>query len=469
MPKKEFYFSKDPKIAVLLPVVDFILISVVLALSAWGYDDSWDEEYAITGLAASLLYIFLGNYFELFNRFSKNSAREDKVKLFSCWALAFMLTLFVAFLRKNTAEHSRVILSIWFCTTVIGLYLVDFLWRYCISTLHIAGRYQVKVAVAGLNNFAFDLINQIKDDEYSKGLIINGIYDDRTPGRLPEIPFPDLEHLGRFSDMLDDAMDGKFDVLFITLPFKAEKRVKSLVNSLKNTTVSVYIVPDSFIFELIQGDLSVYGNIPLIEIFDTPFFGINTFIKRIEDLVITIGMLPLLLPLLAVIAVIIKLTSRGPVIFKQQRYGINGDVIKIWKFRTMNVCEDGPKVVQATKNDARITPVGRFLRKTSLDEIPQFINVLQGRMSIVGPRPHAVAHNEEYRKLISGYMMRHKIKPGITGLAQINGYRGETRDLEQMEKRVELDVRYIREWNISLDIDIIIKTVVVVLLGKNAY
>ena len=469
MPKKEFYFSNDIKITVFLPIVDFIIIPLVLALSAWVYDDAWDEQYAITGLTGALLYIFLGNYFSLFNKYLKPPARGEKAKLFSCWLMAFMLTIFIAFLRKNSAEHSRVILTSWFLCTVIMLYVIDYFWHYLIRTLRIAGRKQIKVAIAGMNEFAFDLIRQIKNDEYSQGIIINGIYDDRARSRLPSSPFADVQLLGKFEQMVSDALTMQFDVLFITIPFKAERRVKSLLKSLKNSTVSVYVVPDSFVFELIQGDLSSYGNIPLIEIFDTPFFGINTLVKRVEDILLTCLLLPVLLPVMAVTALLVKFTSKGPVMFVQKRYGINGEIIQIWKFRTMTVCEDGASIKQAQMNDRRVTAVGRFLRKTSIDELPQFFNVLQGRMSIVGPRPHAVAHNEEYRELINGYMMRHKVKPGITGLAQINGFRGETRDLELMEKRVDYDVQYIREWSLALDIDIILKTVIVVLFGKNAY
>jgi putative colanic acid biosynthesis UDP-glucose lipid carrier transferase len=169
------------------------------------------------------------------------------------------------------------------------------------------------------------------------------------------------------------------------------------------------------------------------------------------------------------IALAVKLTSKGPVIFKQNRYGLDGKKIKVYKFRSMTVQDNGDKVQQATKNDVRITPLGAFLRKTSLDELPQFINVLQGRMSVVGPRPHAVAHNEEYRKLIEGYMLRHKVRPGITGWAQINGFRGETETINKMIKRVEYDLDYIHRWSVWMDIRIILATVTRGFINKNAY
>ncbi|HBR2507979.1 TPA: exopolysaccharide biosynthesis polyprenyl glycosylphosphotransferase [Klebsiella pneumoniae] len=211
------------------------------------------------------------------------------------------------------------------------------------------------------------------------------------------------------------------------------------------------------------------NGVPVVPLFDTPLNGINMVFKRVEDVFFSIIILFLISPVLAVIALLIKLTSPGPILFKQIRYGMDGKAIKVWKFRSMKVMENDDRVIQATKNDTRVTKVGGFLRKTSLDELPQFINVLFGSMSIVGPRPHAVAHNEQYRKLIQGYMLRHKVKPGITGLAQVNGWRGETDTLDKMEKRIEYDLEYIRTWNIVLDIKIIFLTVFKGFIGKTAY
>ena len=191
--------------------------------------------------------------------------------------------------------------------------------------------------------------------------------------------------------------------------------------------------------------------------------------KRIEDICVASAILMLISPLLLCIAIAIKLDSKGPVFFKQIRYGLNGKPILVYKFRSMSVMENGADVKQAVKNDPRVTKVGSFLRKTSLDELPQFINVVLGNMSVVGPRPHAAAHNEEYRKLITGYMLRHKVKPGITGLAQIRGWRGETDTLDKMEKRVECDLEYIRTWSLLLDIKIIFLTVFKGFINKAAY
>jgi len=207
----------------------------------------------------------------------------------------------------------------------------------------------------------------------------------------------------------------------------------------------------------------------VVAICESPFTGVDSVVKNVSDFVIAMSILLLLSPLMIVIALAIKFTSPGPAIFKQRRYGLNGEEIIVYKFRTMKVSEDGSKIVQAQINDPRITRIGGFLRRTSLDELPQFFNVLQGRMSIVGPRPHAVAHNELYRKLIKGYMLRHKVKPGITGWAQVNGLRGETKELEKMQARIELDLNYLQNWSIWFDLWIIMRTVWVVLRRDNAY
>jgi putative colanic acid biosynthesis UDP-glucose lipid carrier transferase len=215
--------------------------------------------------------------------------------------------------------------------------------------------------------------------------------------------------------------------------------------------------------------LSNLGEFPVVSIHETPFNGVDGWIKRLEDIVLSTLILSLISIPMLIIALGVKLSSSGPVFYKQNRYGLRGNRIEVWKFRTMTACEDDAEVRQVQQSDVRVTPLGAFLRRTSLDELPQFINVLQGRMSIVGPRPHAVIHNEEYRKLISGYMLRHKVRPGITGLAQVNGWRGETDTLDKMEKRIEYDLAYIKNWSLLLDVKIILLTLFKGFSGKNVY
>jgi putative colanic acid biosysnthesis UDP-glucose lipid carrier transferase len=242
-----------------------------------------------------------------------------------------------------------------------------------------------------------------------------------------------------------------------------------MLTALQDTAVSIYFVPDVFGVNVIQGRMRNMDGVPIVSLLESPFVGINGLAKRVSDIVLASLILLLVSPLLVAIAIGIKLSSPGPVIFRQRRNGLDGDEIVVYKFRSMCTTDNGPVMRQATRDDPRITPFGAFLRRTSLDELPQFINVLQGRMSIVGPRPHAVAHNDEYRPIIRSYMIRHKVKPGITGWAQVNGCRGETDVVEKMAARVEYDIAYLRTWSIGMDLRIIARTIKLVFFDRNAF
>ncbi|MDA7746949.1 undecaprenyl-phosphate glucose phosphotransferase [Psychromonas sp.] len=257
--------------------------------------------------------------------------------------------------------------------------------------------------------------------------------------------------------------------MYVALPLAAQKRIELILRELGDTTVDVHLVPDFFTFNLMNARLSHVGDTQTISVYESPMSGLSYLAKRIEDIVGASLILSVIALPMLIISILIKLDSSGPVFFKQKRYGLSGKSINVWKFRSMTVADNGDVVKQATKGDARITKLGAFLRKTSLDELPQFINVLQGQMSIVGPRPHAVAHNEEYRSLVDFYMLRHKVKPGITGWAQINGWRGETDTLDKMKKRVEFDLHYIRNWSVLFDIKIVFLTLFKGFIHKNAY
>jgi putative colanic acid biosynthesis UDP-glucose lipid carrier transferase len=257
--------------------------------------------------------------------------------------------------------------------------------------------------------------------------------------------------------------------VYITLPLGSQPRIVELLEQVQGTTASVFFVPDVFGISIIQGRLQDMNGIPVVGLCETPFTGINQLVKRVSDIVLATLILLLITPVLLVVALLVKFSSPGPVIFRQRRNGLDGEEIIVYKFRSMRSEDNGPVVPQATKADPRVTPIGAFLRRTSLDELPQFINVLQGRMSIVGPRPHAVAHNELYRQLIKAYMVRHKVKPGITGWAQIHGHRGETDTIEKMQARVEYDLEYLRNWSLGLDLQIIARTVKLVFIDRNAY
>jgi putative colanic acid biosynthesis UDP-glucose lipid carrier transferase len=261
----------------------------------------------------------------------------------------------------------------------------------------------------------------------------------------------------------------RIDVIFVALPMRQVQRVVDLLNELRDTTASIYFVPDIFVMDLIQSRTAEIDGVPVVAMCETPFYGSRGLVKRSMDIALSAVGLLVLMPFLLLVALLVKLGSPGPAIFRQRRYGLDGNVIDVRKFRTMNVTEDGPNVRQATINDRRVTPIGRWLRRYSIDELPQLINVLEGSMSLVGPRPHAVAHNEEYRGLIQGYMVRHKVPPGITGLAQVNGCRGETSHVDEMRRRIEFDLEYLRRWSPTLDLRILVQTVWQLLGDRKAY
>ena len=300
-----------------------------------------------------------------------------------------------------------------------------------------------------------------------QGVDFLGYFDDRSDARVHDDSAG--QRLGTLQDAAPYIRANGVKEVFITLPLGSQPRIIDLLEHLQGTTASIYFVPDVFGISIIQGRLQDMSGVPVVGICETPFTGTNRLIKRLSDIVLSLLILVLIAPVMLAVAIGVKLTSPGPIIFRQRRNGLEGEEIVVYKFRSMTAQDNGPVVKQATKGDARITPFGAFIRKTSLDELPQFINVLQGRMSIVGPRPHAVAHNELYRQLIKAYMVRHKVKPGITGWAQVNGHRGETDTLEKMQARVEYDLEYLRNWSLGLDLVIILRTVKAVLADSKAY
>jgi putative colanic acid biosynthesis UDP-glucose lipid carrier transferase len=319
------------------------------------------------------------------------------------------------------------------------------------------GRNSRTVVIAGAGDLGQRLAKNVVETPWL-GMRLLGFFDDRVTGEI-HLDHQGYPVLGTLDDMIGFVQQQQVVMVYLALPLRAEDRLREVVESLQDTTASVYYVPDVFIFSLFSASLTDLRGIPLVALWETPFFGVNGWLKRAEDLVLASLILIIVSPLLVLIALGVKLTSPGPIIFRQRRYGLDGSEIIVYKFRTMKVCEDGQHITQTTKDDSRVTPLGRWLRRTSLDELPQFFNVLNGSMSIVGPRPHAVAHNEYYRRLIPGYMLRHKVRPGLTGWAQVNGWRGETETLEKMEKRVEFDLEYLRRWSLWFDLKIILLTI----------
>jgi putative colanic acid biosynthesis UDP-glucose lipid carrier transferase len=384
------------------------------------------------------------------------------------WLATVLLLSTIAFFTRHGEYFARSSMLGWIILTGAMLGLARMTTRIVMEALLASGFSRRRCAIAGLNALGVQLYQNAKENP-SYGLQMVGFFDDRSKERWLSAVAAEAGEVGKLDQLVERAKSGEIDTVFVTLPMRAESRIRWLLDQLADTTVSAYIVPDFFVFELLHSRWNSIGGLPAVSVFESPLYGVDGWLKRTFDFcAATVGLL-FVSPVMLLCAILVKLSSRGPVFFRQKRYGLDGREIWVWKFRSMRVCDNGPAVVQATKGDPRITPVGAILRRTSLDELPQLFNVLDGSMSLVGPRPHASAHNEHYRKLIRGYMLRHKVKPGITGLAQVAGYRGETETLDKMQKRIEFDHRYIQQWSLWLDIKILVRTLFVVLKQDTAY
>jgi len=456
--------SNQIVISIIQRILDMFFIVFGFYVSVNYFELDWGIQQSAIAAVVVCLFNFTSGLDNLYMSWRGISLYKEIKKATIHW----IISSGVLFLCINffTSLHviSEPLKLMWFVTVLLLLISYRFVLRLILSKLRSKGLNTRSFVIAGAGVLGQDFVNKIKSNQ-SLGLIFNGYYDDEIqPGTNDDVAIN-----GNLEQLIRDCKDGVTDRVYITLPMRAESRIKWLMRELADTTVSVYLVPDIFIFELLHARSDVIEGIPSISIYDSPLDGSNAIIKRIEDILLSTIIILLISPMLLALMIAIKITSKGTILFKQTRYGIDGKPITIWKFRSMTVMEDGIKITQAKKNDSRLTPIGEFIRSTSLDELPQFFNVLQGKMSIVGPRPHAVAHNEEYRALINGYMLRHKVKPGITGWAQINGWRGETDTLEKMEKRIEFDLDYIRNWSLSFDLKIVIATIFKGFLHKNAY
>jgi len=382
------------------------------------------------------------------------------------WAWTCGLLLATGYAIDALDDFSREVVMNWLWLAPASQLAAHWALRQAAPTLIRLQGPPLRAVVVGMNEQGGSLADKLSMAHYT-GVELLGFFDDRTPDRIHGRGHHRM--LGRIEEIATYVKQHKVQLVYLSLPMASQPRIKQLLDALKDTTASVYFVPDMFVTDLIQGRMDSVCGMPVISVCETPFRGPNAVVKRASDIVLSVAILLLLSPLMLGIAAAIKLTSPGPVIFRQRRYGLWGQEIIVYKFRSMTVTEDGAVVTQARKDDNRVTPLGRFLRKTSMDELPQFINVLQGRMSIVGPRPHAVSHNEFYRPLIKSYMIRHKVKPGITGWAQVNGYRGETDCLEKMEARIRCDLDYLRNWSLRLDLYIVWRTIRLVFKDGAAY
>ena len=382
------------------------------------------------------------------------------------WVLVTGLLILLGWATRTLGSVDERVIVSWAAVTPLAIFTGRLLLPTLLPKLLAAEGLERVAVIAGAGHVGRNLAERIRETPFL-GVRVAGFFDDRSGDRLD--PEASGNMLGSLEQLAEYAKTHRVDLIYVALPMASQPRIMKVLDELHDTTASIYFAPDIFLFDLIQARMESIGGIPVLAICETPFHGVPALVKRASDIVIATAFLIAAAPLMLAIAAAIKLTSPGPAMFRQRRYGLDGREIVVYKFRTMTVMEDGAVVRQASRNDNRITPLGAFLRRTSLDELPQFINVLQGRMSVVGPRPHAVAHNEMYRKLIKSYMVRHKVRPGITGWAQVNGLRGETETLDKMKARIEYDLDYLRHWSLKLDLAIIWRTLFVVFRRQNAY
>ncbi|MFT3812149.1 MAG: undecaprenyl-phosphate glucose phosphotransferase [Acidovorax sp.] len=442
------------------------------------YIGSLNAEYTVLLL---LLLGGMGLAYDQFGLYRSNSGHARKaITLFKAWTLIFGCLLLIGFVTKHTDVYSRWLMG-WL---YVAGFLVQVVLHYLIRELQIRLlRHTVtpeNVLIVGTGRLAHYLHSKIAKNPWLGQRVIgclelpeseleqnSGFHRLQEPSGFMGLQEPNM--IGRFEELLTHIDQHDIDTVYFAIPLDASDLIREMYFQLLDKHVAVHWVPDIHSLLLVNHSVREIAGLPVITLSETPLTGTRLLFKACEDFILSSLILLAISPLLLIIAAAVKLDSPGPVFFKQARNGWSGKTFHIWKFRSMYVHTPEAGVVkQASRNDPRITRVGGFLRKTSLDELPQLINVLRGEMSLVGPRPHAVQHDAEYSQRINSYFARHNIKPGITGLAQVRGFRGETRDIEQMQQRVESDIEYINNWSVWLDVTILLRTLGA-LTGKNAY
>ena len=453
--------------AVAFKLFDLIIIAALLYFICASYLDSFSTIYQLTLSIVAVSFYLVADFAGVYQPYRFSSMRETFLSILSAWSICAAVTLGASFFLKISEDYSRIVFGMWFLITPVVL--VGWRWGFggVLKKLRPHEMGKRKVIIIGATRSGIQLAHELKNRGRQNESLV-GFYDDRSTDRIGAVDLP-APLRGRIDDALELAKIHSVQEVYIALPMEAAKRIKHILNTFADANARVHVVPDFFTFDLMQSRLKNVGKVVTLSVYDSPFYGLTSLVKRIEDIVLASLILLMISPILVAVAIGVKLSSPGPIIFKQARYGLDGKSIRVWKFRSMKSMDNGAVVKQATKGDPRITKFGAFIRRTSLDELPQFFNVITGQMSIVGPRPHAVAHNEEYRGLIDKYMLRHHVKPGITGWAQINGLRGETETLDKMEKRVEFDLVYIQNWSLWLDLKIVFLTVFKGFVGKTAY
>jgi len=443
----------DAKINAISRLIDSGIILLTFLALFDIFKAGWDVLYIWSLLFAILLFNFFAESQDAYRSWRGTALREEVSAVMFSWFTSVFILVMIDIFFIHSGSYLDSFVFLWFLLTPIELISWHAIVRTSLAILRARGVNTRNVAIVGETTLGKRLERAFNEMDWS-GFRLVGYYDDRSQKRVETEPnlVVTNKNVGDFNQLIEDCKAGKVDTLYITLAMSAEHRIRHITELLADSTASVYLVPDLFTFNLLNSRWVDYQGITAISVYETPFAGIDSILKRLEDIILSSIILMIIAIPMLIIAAGVKFTSKGPVFFKQTRYGV-----------------DGEKVAQAQKNDSRITPFGGFLRRTALVGRPQFCNALGGSMSIVGPRPHAVAHNEQYRAQIQGYMLRHKVKPGITGLAQINGFRGETDTLDKMQGRVHYDLKYIQNWSLLLDLEIIFLTLFKGFVGKNAY
>lgn len=425
---------------------------------------------SIDMVAVGLAVFFMINFAQITGiyRIEKMSHFATQVgKITLTWAAVLAVLATLAFMTKTSAHYSRLWVGTWSVFCFVGLMTVHAFAHFRVLLWSRAGRLDSRLLILGTKEIAERWIKYL-DDLKERDFKLLGVVLDTSSSTPDKVA--GCQVIGTF-DSLASIIDGhQPDEILIALPWDDEGRIRDIVDELGNYPISARLVPEHVPEFFSPTGIRLIGGLPTFKIFEKSFTGWALIIKGVEDAVLSVLFLVLLAPLLSLIVLLIKIESPGPVIFRQKRHGFNNEEFTVLKFRTMyhGRTEDS-SVPQAQRDDPRVTRVGAFLRRTSFDELPQLFNVVRREMSLVGPRPHAVEHNKKYAKLINKYLGRHRVKPGITGWAQINGYRGETRTLEKMKMRVRYDLYYIENWSIWLDLKIIFITFFVILFDRNAY
>jgi Undecaprenyl-phosphate glucose phosphotransferase len=424
------------------------------------------EVYAVVLAAVLGLYVFTVAGLYRFPHMTTLSAQAGRLLI--GWASVMLVLLALGFATKaQLIEASRLWVGLWFVYGLFGLVIARLLLAQQIRRWQAQGRLARQVAIVGAGEHGRRLIEHLLG-QGDGAIRIVGVFDDEAQGALREVG--GLPVLGTVADLVTVARRQPLDQIIIALPWEAETRLPAWMQQLQSLPVEVSFCPHLAGTTLARARIAPVAGLPMLSIQDKPLAGWSYIVKSMEDRVLAAIILVVIAPLLALIALAIKLDSRGPLLFRQKRYGLDNQVIEVLKFRTLRRehCDDA-QVMPVSRDDPRVTRIGRLLRRTSLDELPQFLNVLAGTMSIVGPRPHALAHDEHYARLIEAYLARRRVKPGITGWAQVNGLRGEIDSLERMEQRVRHDLYYIENWSLLLDLRIILRTVLVGFRDSYAY